>query len=126
MTVGLLLLALLLSGADAHRRYHPVAIGSPAFLTHTHAEVTGRVAQVIHEADGDIHLRLTAPDGHFVIAEIIPAVPMVAPQVGLCIRAWGITRFDVHHAWSELHPLEGWVLVHNGSCAAASVPPERL
>ncbi len=73
----------------------------------THAAVVGDVTQVTRELDGDIHLRIEG-NGAFIVAEIIPELPLDPPHVGQEITAWGIVRHDGLHNWWELHPLLGW------------------
>lgn len=109
------LLALMLAGATLSaedRVYHVISVAKVPQTKWTHAEVTGRVTLVKHEADGDIHIRLTALDGSgkFIVLEIIPgyAALWTAPKVGDTIVARGIVRQDKVHRWYELHPLESW------------------
>ena len=73
----------------------------------THASVIGDVTQVTRELDGDVHIRIEGT-GAFIVAEIIPELPVGAPHVGERITAWGIVRHDGIHNWWELHPLIGW------------------
>ena len=77
---------------------------------HTHVAVTGRVAYVAREADGDLHMRLAAPDDStlFIVAECIPALPCAKPVKGTLITVYGISRKDSEHGWSEVHPVERW------------------
>jgi membrane-associated phospholipid phosphatase len=74
----------------------------------TRARVYGQVTYVNREFDGDIHVVLKAPDGSFVVLEIIPELPIAAPHADDRIIAWGIVRHDGLHNWWELHPLVGW------------------
>ncbi|HZD67790.1 MAG TPA: phosphatase PAP2 family protein [Actinomycetes bacterium] len=74
----------------------------------TRARVYGQVTYVNREFDGDIHVVLKAPDGSFVVLEIIPELPIPAPHDDDRITAWGIVRHDGLHNWWELHPLIGW------------------
>jgi len=83
----------------------------------TRARVYGQVTYVNRELDGDTHVVLKAPDGSFVVLEIIPELPIVAPRDDDRITAWGIVRHDGLHNWWELHPLVGWV---HGQLTAAS------
>jgi membrane-associated phospholipid phosphatase len=78
----------------------------------TRARVYGQVTYVNREPDGDIHLVLKAPDGSFVVLEIIPELPITAPHDDDRITAWGIVRHDGLHNWWELHPLIGWTRGH--------------
>lgn len=73
----------------------------------THASVAGDVTQATRELDGDIHIRIEA-SGAFIVAEIIPELPIDPPHIGQHITAWGIVRHDGLHNWWELHPLVGW------------------
>ena len=73
-----------------------------------HAVVVGVVAEVIHEADGDTHLWLTL-DGTTkarCAAEITPQQPHPAPPVGARVRVAGLLRYDLAHAWWEIHPID--------------------
>jgi hypothetical protein len=106
-----LLLAILLiaAPAGAQRTYWTVPLDSLAIgrHKHTHAAVTGKVAYVVHESDGDIHIKLVSPSGRFIIAECIPLLPCVPPKAGQTVTIKGITRQDPEHMWFELHPVEG-------------------
>ena len=92
------------------RLYHPETIDSIAASRHTHVSVTGRVTLVRHEADGDVHIRLTDEHGHFIVAEIVPYHPLAAPGLGTIITVKGIRREDneAGHGWWEVHPVEQW------------------
>jgi membrane-associated phospholipid phosphatase len=83
----------------------------------TRARVYGQVTYVNRELDGDVHVVLKAPDGSFVVLEIIPELPIDAPHDDDRITAWGIVRHDGLHNWWELHPLVGWTY---GQLTAAS------
>jgi hypothetical protein len=75
--------------------------------SHTHIRVTGKVVLVKHEADGDLHIRLS--DGkRWIVAECIPKLPCAEPKVGQTITVEGISRFDEKHKFPEVHPVEGW------------------
>jgi hypothetical protein len=90
----------------AVRTYYPVSISDLAAgrNSHTHIRVTGKVVLVKHEADTDLHIRLS--DGrHFIVAECIKEVPCREPKVGEVITVEGISRFDKKHGWSECHPV---------------------
>ena len=65
------------------------------------------MTQVTRELDGDFHIRIEG-EGAFMVAEIIPELPISPPHVGQRITAWGIVRHDGLHNWWELHPLIGW------------------
>lgn len=82
-----------------------LAIGHPK---HTHVAVSGTVAYVRIEDDGDIHIKLINPlTGRFVIAECIPALPCsFRPKAGQRIKVKGISRADPEHLWFEVHPVE--------------------
>lgn len=107
----MILLALLLQIPG--RTYWPATVAQLASGTfkHTHVAVTGIVAYSRVEDDADIHIRLVADTGSvFVIAEIIPALPLPRPPNGKRITVYGIQRFDPEHSWREIHPTEKWVL----------------
>lgn len=81
-------------------------------LKHTHVAVTGTVSYTRKEDDGDIHIKLVAPSGRFIIAECIPELPCTfVPRAGVKVRVKGITRLDPEHLWSEIHPVENIELV---------------
>src|SRR3954463_7619874 len=87
--LALLLLLLAASG----RQYFPVSIANLAAGRnfHTHVRVTGKVVLVKHEADGDLHIRLS--DGkHFIVAECIPELPCREPRLGETVTVEGISR----------------------------------
>lgn len=97
-------------GAQTVRTYWAVPLDSLAIghYRHTHAAVTGTVAYVVNESDGDIHIKLVSPSGHFVICECIPEFPTPCQGIkaGQVITVRGITRRDPEHLWFELHPVE--------------------
>lgn len=95
------------------RTYWPVPLDTLAVnhQRHTHAAVTGKVAYVHHESDGDTHIKLVSPSGRFIIAECIPLLPCALPKAGVTITVRGITRWDPEHEWGELHPVESWTVV---------------
>ncbi|HEX8858874.1 MAG TPA: phosphatase PAP2 family protein [Actinomycetes bacterium] len=92
------------------RLYRPTTIPTLAAgrWRPTRARVYGQVTYVNRELDGDVHVVLKAPDGSFVVLEIIPELPIPAPHDDDRITAWGIVRHDGLHNWWELHPLIGW------------------
>lgn len=106
--VGGITLALWLAQADtkvAGRPYHRVPVAKMSTTSRTHVEVCGLVTLRRKQADGDWHIRLT--DGKaFVIAEIIPAIPLTPPKKGTRVCVRGISRFDKGHGWPEVHPVE--------------------
>lgn len=90
--------------------YHAVPLAQLATTRWTHVCVTGPVVYVRKQADGDIHV--TLDDGTTtVVLEIIPAVPLPRPRKGQRITACGISRFDRHHKWAEVHPVLRWHVV---------------
>jgi membrane-associated phospholipid phosphatase len=99
------------------RLYRPTSIDTLAAgrWRPTRARVYGQVTYVNRELDGDTHVVLKAPDGAFVVLEIIPELPMPAPHDDDRITAWGVVRHDGLHNWWELHPLIGWA---NGQLTA--------
>lgn len=94
----------LAAGHAAHRRYWEVPASKVATTIHTHVCTRGILAQRVSEADGDIHLRLQDA-GAFVIAEVIPEIPVALPPVGAWVEVCGIARYDRDHRWPELHPV---------------------
>jgi hypothetical protein len=92
------------------RLYRPTSIQTLAEgrWRPTRARVYGQVTYVNRELDGDVHVVLKAPDGSFVVLEVIPELPIAAPHDDDRITAWGIVRHDGLHNWWELHPLIGW------------------
>lgn len=89
--------------------YRTIPMADLATTRWTHACVVGPVVYVRRQQDGDIHV--TLDDGKTkVVLEIIPQIPMAAPKKGATIRACGVTRYDKHHKWPELHPLTSWEL----------------
>jgi undecaprenyl-diphosphatase len=92
------------------RLYRPTSIQTLATgrWRPTRARVYGQVTYVNRELDGDVHVVLKAPDGSFIVLEIIPELPIPAPHDDDRITAWGIVRHDGLHNWWELHPLIGW------------------
>lgn len=92
------------------RPYWPVPLDSLAVghTPHTHVAVTGTVAYVRAESDGDVHIKLVSPSGRFVILECTPFLPCKRPYAGQVITAYGISRRDPEHLWWEVHPLERW------------------
>jgi len=99
------------SGYDAARHYWKVSIARMATNKHTHVAVTGRVALVKHEGDGDLHIKVS--DGNrFMVAECIPALPCSEPKIGDVITVRGISRYDGEHHWPEVHPVEKLTIQH--------------
>jgi hypothetical protein len=100
-------LAMLLLIAASGRQYFTVSIANLAAGRnfHTHVRVTGKVVLVKHEADGDLHVRLS--DGkHWIVAECIPELPCREPRLRETVTVEGISRFDYKHRWQEVHPVE--------------------
>lgn len=102
-----LLLALALS-----RPYHHATIDEMPSVHRTHVQVVGRVVSLRIEPDGDLHIKVVDPHGHFVIAEIPYGSPLERPVVGTSIVVFGIRRFDddYGHGFWEVHPVERWIL----------------
>ena len=71
------------------------------------AALTGRVAEVARQFDGDVEIRLQA-GSRFVVLHIVPELPLEQPAQGQVVTAWGVVRFDRQQRWWELHPLLGW------------------
>jgi hypothetical protein len=99
---------------QAQRTYWPTPIDTlwVGHQKHTHVAVTGKVAYVRTEDDGDTHIRLNSlgDSTKFVIAECIPLIPCTRPTAGRVITVRGISRFDPEHLWREVHPVESWAL----------------
>lgn len=95
----------------AGRKYWEVPLDSAAvghFHKHTHVAVTGTVAYVVAEADGDTHIKLVSDKGAFIVAECTPKEPCTHPAKGSKITVRGISRQDQEHGWWEVHPIESW------------------
>jgi membrane-associated phospholipid phosphatase len=105
------------------RLYRPTTIDTLAtgHWRPTRARVYGQVTYVNRELDGDVHVVLKAPDGAFVVLEIIPELPIPAPHDDDRITAWGVVRHDGLHNWWELHPLIGWANGHLTAPAAGGL-----
>ena len=103
LTISALLLGLAIS-----RPYHHETVDSLARSRRTHVQVAGTVTLVRLEADGDIHIRVSDAHGHFIVAEIIPAMPLPPPRKGQAVVVFGIRRADneAGHGWAEVHPVE--------------------
>ncbi len=103
-----LILALLIATPD-DKGYPTVPLAKIASGTwvRPRAKITGTVAFIRKEDDGDVHIRLTSGKDR-VILEIIPELPVSVPKIGDTITAWGVVRWDGEHRWAELHPLVGW------------------
>jgi hypothetical protein len=109
LIVVALLLLFCRTPARAQRTYWVRSVDSLATgrVPHTHVETTGYVTLVSKESDGDIHIRLTALSGRFIICECVPELPCaVVPKVGDTVRVKGIYRRDPEHGWWEIHPVE--------------------
>lgn len=101
------LLLAMLQQAPNPDAYHVVTLRALATTRWTHVCVEAPVTYVRRQADGDAHV--TLDDGRTkVVAEIISAVPLPAPRKGQRIVACGISRFDRHHGWAEVHPVLSW------------------
>lgn len=104
MIAALLLLQLVV--ADSYRT---IPLAELATTRWTHVCVVGPVVYVRKQRDDDIHV--TIDDGTTkIVAEIIPEIPLPRPKKGTTIKACGITRYDKHHAWYEIHPVISWRL----------------
>lgn len=94
------------------RPYWPTSLDSLAVghHRHTHIAVTGTVAYVRREDDGDTHVRLLGSSGWFIVGECIPVIvpsPCAVPlHTGESITIRGISRQDPEHLWYEVHPIE--------------------
>ena len=92
--------------SEEPRQYFKVAIADMPANHYTHVEITGKVASVTPEKDGDTHIQVS--DGtDFIIAECIPKLPCsVIPDVGQTVTIRGISRYDRENHWYEVHPVE--------------------
>jgi hypothetical protein len=88
--------------------FHPVTVAKLPMTRWTHVTVCGRVALLKTEADGDAHLRIEDASKRFIVAEIIPAIPLPRPKLGQQVCVDGISRFDKAHGWFEVHPVLAW------------------
>lgn len=97
--------------------FHAVLIRDFSTKPHTHVCTTGTVTLVKQEADGDIHFRVDEtkpilgsilPKSGFIVAEVIPQVPLAQPRVGMTVKVCGIRRYDDLHKWWEIHPVLNW------------------
>lgn len=102
-----LALALFQTMMSQVRTYHPVTVTKLAagLVKDTHVELTGCVALIKYEADGDTHIRVTE-GAKFIVAECLPTLPCATPKLKDKVRVRGISRFDGHHRWYEVHPVE--------------------
>jgi hypothetical protein len=110
---------------DASGYYHILKSTRELPITQwTHVEVTGVVQAVLHEEDGDLHLRITDgsvkvcgkkeyASGQCIVAEARPGtvLPRGLPTVGDRITVRGISRYDRQHSWSEVHPLDSFTIL---------------
>lgn len=87
--------------------FHPVTVKVLPTTPHTHVEVCGTVTLKKREDDGDWHLRIQTGSA-FIVAEIIPAVPLPPPEKGATVCVSGISREDKAHGWWEVHPVLAW------------------
>lgn len=103
---GVLLLASLVGRTYWSTPVRTLATGA---ARHTHVAVTGRVAYVRAEDDGDMHMKIvsTVPgDTTWIIAECIPKLPCRRPTPNEIVTVKGISRKDPEHGWYEVHPVE--------------------
>jgi len=91
-----------MSGED--RTYHSVSVKDLPTTRFTHVSVCGQVTLVKHEDDGDWHLRISNGRA-FIVAEIIPEMPLAVPKKGQKVKVSGISRQDKAHGWYEVHPV---------------------
>lgn len=90
--------------------YRTIPLAELATTRWTHVCVVGPVVYVRRMKDGDIHA--TIDDGKTkVVLELIPQIPLSRPKKSTTIKACGISRFDRHHKWAELHPVIKWELM---------------
>lgn len=103
---------------DKGRNYYLVTIDEliNKKVSQTHIQVKGVVLRSGHEGDGDRHIDVCDSSSvkhfdkkHCMVFECIPKLMCDAPKVGTCIFGHGIRRYDDHHEWPEIHPVEGWI-----------------
>lgn len=92
---------------DSEDGYHAIAVADFARKRLTHVCTHGIVTLKKREADGDIHLRVSDGDA-FIVAEIIPQLPLPAPKLHDTVEVCGTRRYDdaPGHGWWEVHPVE--------------------
>lgn len=83
---------------------HRISVAQAATTTWTRVCAIGTVTRRRREPDGDWHLRVE-DGGAFLVAEIMPEMPMAPPRVGDRVDICGITRYDKRHHWPEIHPV---------------------
>lgn len=84
--------------------YHPVKVADLPTTQWTHVTVCGVVTLVKKEADGDVHFKVE-DGGAFLVAEVIPELPVAIPKKGDRVCVSGISRRDAEHKWWEVHPV---------------------
>lgn len=104
MASTLVLILALALAVQADDDMRVLTVAQVATTVYSHACVDGTVTQRRREHDGDWHLRVEA-GGAFLVAEIIPQIPLSAPKKGTRVRVCGVTRYDKLHRWPELHPV---------------------
>ena|SRR5688572_8614683 len=100
-----LLLILLLE----QRNYYDIPIELVSKSKRTHICVIAPIVYKRKQQDGDWHLTLAKTIKeieHKLVIEIIPMIPLEVPSKGQIVKACGIRRFDEHHKWMEIHPVE--------------------
>lgn len=120
--------------------YHRLRSTRELLLTHwTHVEVQAVVLGVVHEADGDLHLRLgdgsvaictkaAYARGQCIVAEVRPGNTETMERaersrVGDTVIVRGVSRFDRQHgSWAEVHPVDSLTII---ACADNAEPPCR-
>lgn len=126
MTIAFLLL-LAQSSMAADDALHRITVAQAATTAWTHVCVEGTLTRRRKESDGDWHLRIE-DRGHFLIAEVIPQIPLTPPRTGTRVEVCGITRYDKRHKWPEVHPVLtlrwGRDIGKNKKKAAGFISPE--
>jgi hypothetical protein len=96
---------------------------------------SGTVIAVIHEADGDYHLRVKPASGYSsfldhdnysqqygtLVGEIMPGQHLPLPSVGEEISMFGTWVYDADHGWNEIHPI--WAIRYSSGRTIYSLPP---
>lgn len=90
--------------------YRTIPLDSLATTRWTHVCVVGPVVYIRRQSDGDIHITLDDGTSKAVL-EIVPQIPLPRPKKGTVIKACGVSRYDRHHKWPEVHPVTSWGVI---------------
>ena len=117
MLVTALAVALLLVRQRSEPPPSPYCRGGPPLAGVYHSDrlavrkrcavAEGVVTAVKFEAyDGDVHIRLTTPDGSRLVVEVLPQDrdAVAIPDTGQHVQVVGPRVDDLEHGWPEIHP----------------------